>query len=378
MSEPVLAGDTAAADCWTLREIYQQPATLRATQALLIDNRNAIEQFIAPLLADPALRIILTGAGTSAFIGQSLAPCLSQNLNRVIEAIPTTDIVSAPHLHLHRDIPTLLVSLGRSGNSPESLAALDLTDAHIGRAHHLILTCNPAGGLAERSGKRTKVIILPDTTHDRGFAMTSSFTAMMLAALAILSGIDAMTRRIPAIVYAVAEMLERAEPVAALLARRDFDRVVYLGSGIFTGLAREAALKLMELSDGGVVTSYDSPMGFRHGPKTIITDKTLVMVFVSNDGLTGRYDRDILSELIRDGRCGAVVAVSTQPEHEDTIILPNMQDVSDCDLLFPFIVPAQLFSLHVSLALDLNPDRPNRSGTVSRVVQGVQIHQELV
>ncbi|MFM9937263.1 MAG: SIS domain-containing protein [Novosphingobium sp.] len=374
-----LAEPETAADCWTLREIRQQPETLRAVQAVLDAERAGIDAFLAPLLADPARRVILTGAGTSAFIGQSLAPTLSSDLGRVVEAVATTDIVGAPDLHLRRTIPTLLVSFGRSGSSPESLAALDLANAMVDDIHHLIITCNAGGQLAARSssdaaGARTKVVILPEETHDRGFAMTSSFTGMMLAALASFSGIAAFAARTPAIADGVATMTMRADPVMTALAARGFNRVVYLGSGGFSGLAREAALKLMELSDGALVTAFDSTLGFRHGPKTIITPETLVVVFIANDPHTRRYDRDMLAELIADGRCGAVLAVSTEPEAAETLVLGEMAGAADCDLLFPYIVPAQLLALRVSYALGLTPDQPNRSGTVNRVVQGVRIY----
>ena len=359
---------------WTRREIEQQPDTLRATQALLRARQAEIEAFVAPLLARPELRVVLTGAGTSAFIGECLAPWLSNLLGRPVEAIATTDIVSAPALHLRRDAPTLLVSFGRSGSSPESIAAVDLVDATVAEAYHLVITCNPDGELGRRANANTHVVVLPEATHDRGFAMTSSFSAMTLAALSILGGIAALDARVPAIAAAVGETLARSEPVAADLAARGFKRVVYLGSGVFKGLAREAALKLMELSDGAVVTAFDTALGFRHGPKTIINGETLAVVFVSNDPLTRLYDLDIVEELRGDGRCGAVITVSAQPEDGADIAVAGMAAAVDADLLFPFIVPAQLFGLHVSLVLGLTPDRPNASGTVNRVVQGVRIH----
>ena len=359
---------------FTGREIAQQPATLRATQALLRANRAAIEAFIAPLLARPDLRVVLTGAGTSAFIGECLAPWLSRELGRPVEAIATTDIVSGPTLHLRRQTPTLLVSFGRSGSSPESIATANLLDAHVDEAFHLIVTCNAEGELAQRSGENIHVVVLPEATHDRGFAMTSSFSAMMFAALSILSGIDWLDGRIDAIAAAVEDAVSNAESPIASLAGRGFKRVVYLGSGVFKGLAREAALKLMELSDGAVVTAFDTALGFRHGPKTIINAETLAVVFVSNDPLTRLYDLDIVDELRSDGHSGAVVAISAQPGDDAQIVIAGMAEAVDADLLFPFIVPAQLFGLHVSLALGLKPDRPNASGTVNRIVQGVRIH----
>ncbi|MES2058415.1 MAG: SIS domain-containing protein [Pseudomonadota bacterium] len=375
MPEPLLAPETHGVDAsWTRREIHQQPETLRATQALLRDRRAEIEAFIAPLIVRPELRIILTGAGTSAFIGECLAPWLSGVLGRPVEAIATTDIVSAPLLYLRADAPTLLVSFGRSGSSPESVAAVDLADAIIDEAYHLIVTCNAEGELARRGSGNTHVVVLPEATHDRGFAMTSSFSAMMLAALSILGGIDACDARGPSTAAAVEDVLKRCAPLIADLATRGYKRVVYLGSGVFKGLAREAALKLMELSDGAVVTAFDTALGFRHGPKTIINADTLAVVFVSNDPLTRRYDLDIVEELRSDGRCGALAVISAQPGDGADITIAGMADAVDADLLFPFIVPAQLFGLHVSLALGLTPDRPNASGTVNRIVQGVRIY----
>lgn len=375
MAEPLLSPtQDARSDTWTHREIRQQPDTLRATQALLMEQRGAIAAFLEPLLARRDLRIIMTGAGTSAFIGDCLAPSLSQALGRPVEAIATTDIVSSPHLYVRRDVPTLLVSFGRSGNSPESLAAIDLADSLVEDMFHLILTCNGDGRLASRATPRALVLTLPEATHDRAFAMTSSFSAMLLAALAIFGGITAMDRRIAAITAAVADQLDRAPPVMAQLAQSRFERVVYLGSGAFKGLAREAALKLMELSDGAVVTAYDTALGFRHGPKTIINARTLVVMFMSNDQLTGQYDRDMLAELHRDGRCGKIIAIAAQPVAGDALPVAGMADAQDCDLLFAYVVPAQLLGLAIAQALQLNPDQPNRNGTVNRVVQGVQIH----
>lgn len=375
MSETLLApGGEARDTSWTRREIEQQPETLVATHALLRAHQREIEAFVAPVLACPDLRVILTGAGTSSFIGECLAPWLTGLLGRPVEAIPTTDIVSAPSLYLRAEAPTLLVSFGRSGNSPESIAAVDLVDVVVRDAYHLIVTCNAEGELAQRGSDNTHVVLLPEATHDRGFAMTSSFSAMMLAVLSILGGIDALDARVPAIAAAVADVRVQAEPLVAELGTRGFKRVVYLGSGVFKGLAREAALKLMELSDGAVVTAFDTAMGFRHGPKTIINADTLAVVFISNDALTRRYDLDMVEELRSDGRCGALAVISARPSDGADITIAGLSDAADADLLFPFIVPAQLFGLHVSLSLGLTPDRPNASGTVNRVVQGVRIY----
>jgi len=375
MPETLVASDrpTTSDDSWTRREILQQPATLRATQAVLVSTREAIDAFLGPLLAKADLRIMLCGAGTSAFIGECLAPWLTATLGRPVEAVATTDIVGSPDLYLDPNRPTMMVSFGRSGNSPESIAAVDLADARLS-IHHLVITCNADGALAQRAGPHGHVVLLPEETHDRAFAMTSSFTAMMLAALSIFTGVDSMDARVEAIANAVAATVAKADDIARVLAGQEFERVVYLGSGVFQGLAREAALKLLELTDGAIPTAFDSSLGFRHGPKTIVTPRTLVVVFVSNDPLTRLYDLDILAELRADGRCGAILAIAAQEGGNDTLLVEGASALVDADLLFPYIVPAQLFGLHCSLRQGRTPDRPNASGTVNRVVQGVRIH----
>ena len=196
----------------------------------------------------------------------------------------------------------------------------------------------------------------------------------MLAGLAIFTGIEAFGARIEPIARAVGAVLAEAEPRMAALARRGFGRVVYLGSGPFKGLAREAALKLLELTDGALVTSFDSTTGFRHGPKTIVDRDTLVVVFVSNDPLARAYDRDMIEELRTDDVAGAVIALSAEGDVGETIAVDGLERADDIDLLFPYIVPAQLFALHASIERGLTPDTPNAAGTVNRVVQGVRIH----
>ena len=299
---------------------------------MLAADRDGLENFLRPLLDRNGMRVILTGAGTSAFIGECLAPYLDAKLACRVEAIATTDLVSAPYLYFERETPTLLVSFGRSGNSPESVAALDLADQFVHEIFHLVVTCNAEGALAGKASTsgNGRTILLPEETHDRSFAMTSSFSCMMYAALAALSGIDGMQARIEPIAQAVEAVIKQQAAPMRALAGRGYERVVYLGSHIFKGLAREAALKLLELTDGGIVAAYDSPMGFRHGPKTIVNGKTLVVVFLSNNAYTRRYDLDLLDEIARDGKSGGLLAISARddglPAGVGQVVIPSMRD----------------------------------------------------
>lgn len=364
----------------TAREIAHQPDVWLSIHQQLQAARPALDAFLQPLLAQPDLRIVLTGAGSSAFIGQCLAPALLQRLGQRpgirIEAVATTDIVSSPAQCLQPDVPTLLVSFARSGNSPESLAAVELADQLVEHSHHLIVTCAAEGALNRRLAGQphAHVLLLPDETHDRAFAMTSSFTGMLLAA-AWAFGLAAHS--VTALAGAATTLMASETDRLYALAEGRFDRVVYLGSNALQGLAREAALKLLELTDGQLVALADSPLGFRHGPKTFLNDRTLVVLFLSNDPYTRKYDLDLLHELRREGRArvlalGAFDSIDTP--HADDVPLALPGTASDLVLAPVALVFAQCLALLASLQRGIRPDTPSASGTVNRVVQGVTIH----
>jgi tagatose-6-phosphate ketose/aldose isomerase len=365
---------------WTATEIAQQGAMLRKTQAGLLARKEALERFLLPLVHRTDMRVILGGAGTSSFIGECLAPFLASTLQCRVEAIATTDLVSAPALYFEAGTPTLLVSFGRSGNSPESAAALDLAEQLVREIHHVAITCNPDGELAHRiaSSRNGEMILLPEETNDRSFAMTSSFSAMTWAGLATLCGIEGMGARIDRVASAMDRVVATQAAAMKSLAACRYERVVYLGSHIFKGLAREAALKLLELTDGRVVALHDSPLGFRHGPKTIVNARTLVVIFLSDDAYTRRYDLDLLQEIAQDGNAGGVLAICARnedlPSGVDKLTIPGMAQAHDIDLLLPFIAAPQMFAFEAAIECGLTPDNPNKSGTVHRVVQGVRIH----
>lgn len=373
---------TRAGALHTAREIEQQPASWQRTLALARERRLQLETFLAPLLARPELRIILSGAGSSAFIGQCLAPTLSRQLGRQVLAIPSTDLLSGPLEYLLPDVPTLLVSFGRSGASPESLAVVELGERLLSECYQLAITCNPQGALYRRchGQSRSFALLLPAETHDQGFAMTSSFTSMMLAALLAFGDGDTAleAQTLSRLCAGAEEVLVRHHDVLRELAAGAFSRVVFLGSNALTAIAREAALKLLELTDGQVVASHESPLGFRHGPKTIVSGDTLLVQFLSNDSYTRGYDLDLLRELREERRAGAVLAVSAQAHDAaalgHSLQLGGLAAARDCELAFPYVVCAQLYGFHRALRLGNRPDEPSASGTVSRVVRGVTIH----
>ncbi len=404
MTATVRPGTTAiddARESWTGREIAQQPRLWRALAASTSRDAAAHRTFLDPVLARGNLRIVLSGAGSSDFIGQMLAPALTGDLERRVEALATTDIVSNPRQAFAEDVPTLMVSFARSGDSPESVEAVRLADQLLTQVWHVVVTCSSEGALyREHSARESSLVLLmPDGSNDRGFAMTSSFSCMLLAASMLLrsahgpAGPEELTERLASALEAALPALDAR---AAAVAGRGYRRVVYLGSGPLAGLARESALKLLELTAGQVGAWFDSSLGFRHGPKAVVDDATLVVVLRSGDDHVRRYDDDIAVEL-RGGGAGADVLVvtggsSAPPDATDgaahgaahgaadgvddagTWRIDGLDGVDDTALAVVLLAAAQLIALHTSIALGLTPDDPFPSKEVNRVVRGVTIH----
>ncbi|SIN38153.1 SIS domain-containing protein [Micromonospora cremea] len=358
----------------TSREIAQQPAVWREIGRMTAEAGAETDAFLKPLLERPDLRIILTGAGTSAYVGEVLAPSLRRRLGRRVEALAATDIVADPLACFAEDVPTLLVSFARSGDSPESLTAPELASEVLTDCWHLVVTCNAQGRLARQHADRSSslVVLLPAAANDRGFAMTSSFTGMVLAGLLTLGSPDEdLVERLAA----AAEQVLATRPAAtADLAARGYDRIVYLGSGTLQGLARESALKVLELTAGGAVALSESALAFRHGPKSVLNEATLVVSYESNDPYTSQYDRDMVAELLRVIPERNLVTVTAHAGRPDAWTLPGIDDVDDAALALPAVICAQLIGLHFSLALGCTPDNPFPGGEVNRVVQGAIMH----
>lgn len=372
---------TATTGTWTEEEIRQQPASWIRSLNNIDNLRASIGNFLAPLLRKRELRIVLTGAGTSAFIGDIISPWLASHTGKNITAVPTTDLVTNPMDYLSAAHPLLLVSFARSGNSPESVAAVELANQCVPECYHLSITCNEAGSLYQTAvnSDNAYALLMPAETHDRGFAMTSSITTMMASCLAVFAPetINSHTFR---------DVADRCQTILTSLG--DFSqsvfgndpwkRIVYLGSGGLQGAARESALKVLELTAGKLAAFYDSPTGFRHGPKSLVDRETLVVVFVSSHPYTRLYDLDLLAELRRDRQAMRVVAIAaeTDPvvEAGPHILLPPARTFIDMEQAFCFLMYAQVFALSQSLRVGNTPDTPSASGTVNRVVQGVVIH----
>ena len=368
----------------TTREIYQQPQVWQTA----FENYKAQSDKIVAFLngigeKHDYIKVILTGAGTSAYVGDTLLPYFRKIYDERkwnFNAIATTDIIANPLAYLHKEVTTILVSFARSGNSPESVAAVDLAKDIVEELYQITITCAAEGKLAQQAhgDERNLLLLQPAPSNDAGFAMTSSFTSMMLTALLVFDKADlaAKAEKVSALMTLSQEVLDSAEAIQKMVSL-DYNRVIYLGAGPFFGLAHEAQLKILELTAGQVATMYESPVGFRHGPKSLVNEKTVVVVFGSTDSYTKLYDLDLVREVAGDEIARKVILLTDQKEdleNVEQVIFSSQQLADDVYRVFPYIVYGQLFALLTALKVNNRPDTPSPTGTVNRVVQGVIIH----
>lgn len=368
----------------TATEIHQQPRLWLETFAVIEENKEGIEQFFKNNLKANT-RIVLTGAGTSDYVGKTIKNHLSTLLSRTVEAIPTTDIVSNPQDLIYEDVPTILVSFARSGNSPESVGAFDLFN-NIKEIAHLVFTCNPDGALAKKSidGANNLRILMPTDSDDKGFAMTGSFSCMMLSALLAfdIHHLDANKKIIEFIANQGEQILETGWAAVKQICGTNPSRMVYLGSGFLQNLAQELMLKNLELTNGNIVATHESILGYRHGPKTFTNDETVIIVMISQHAYTHKYDIDLIKEMFNDDGKHQVVVLDYGNHPELKSICHQYYAIDGAKVpsiftVFNYLLYGQMIGLYNSIRLGFTADNPVPSGAVNRVVKGVTIHSFL-
>lgn len=368
----------------TTREIEYQPSLWKEAFQLYLDAFNDISDFLSGIYQKHNfIDVIFTGAGTSEFVGQSISNYLNQanDLKKLrFSSVGSIELVARPMDYLQEDVPTILVSFARSGNSPESLAAIENAKKLVRDLYQISITCAPDGklALAAREEENHLLLLQPAGSNDKGFAMTGSYTCMSLTALLVFSPESQTVKEkwVDTISKLGQDILNRVDSIKDIV-DLDFSRVIYLGSGGLYGVAREAQLKLLELTAGHIATMFETPLGFRHGPKSFINDETLVIHFTSNDSYTKQYDIDLLREVATDQIAKKVIALSSEkiPVNLENVTLSDgSKELPDVFLTFPYIIFGQVFATMTALKLGNKPDTPSPTGTVNRVVQGVTIY----
>lgn len=407
----------------TPAEIRGQMELWESTFTIFRAKLERIRAFLGGFLRAEKKHVICAGAGTSEYIGYCVEGLLRRRLQVPVDVVSTASLVTNPETVLLKKYDTLLVSFARSGNSPESLGAVLTADMVSDRVRHLVVTCNERGALAkwaeraqsraaeadsetadaaravgrgsvvrgapveERASEKVFALLLDGRTDDKGLAMTSSFTNMVVAGQLLAHAFDFAEcgARLARTAEAAKNFLGPASEAARELGALDFERAVFLGSGPHWGTAIESRLKLQELTAGRVMCAFDTFMGLRHGPAALIDGRTLIVAYISKDPYRRGYEIDLLRELrgkklgMRTVACGPAlddrtrslvdVALDFDPGGASGIDDEHAPPVS--------VIFGQLLGLFKSLALGLMPDAPSRTGIINRVVKGVRVYNLL-
>lgn len=366
----------------TKSEIEQQPELWKDIYSLIELQRFEIRDFLYEYVKSENSEVIFTGAGSSYYIGEMVSGIFQYHTGVTSRAVSTTEIVTHPELYINPERKTLLISFARSGNSPESFAAIQNAEAVSKNVGNFIICCNKDGGVMKKDIQNTYKLLLPEKTNDKGLAMTSSLTSMLLAALMIsrIEDINALKKQVEIASTYATGIISKGMQVFYNAVESDIERAVFLGSGPFLGVAREAHLKVQELTNGRLICKFDSFLGFRHGPKAVVNDKTLLVYFFSNNEYVQKYERDLVNSIKESAKPAFSLGIS---ENEVGVIgldqqitfSQNGNYIEEEFLMLSSLVTAQLFGFYKSVKEGFDPDNPSVNGAIHRVVQGVSIYE---
>ncbi len=372
----------------TPAEIAQQPDTWLVTSALFESRRSEIVEFLSAAGLDAASAsrptIFLIGAGTSDYIGQCLAHLLRKCWQREVIPVPSTDLLTHMDDWLIPGKKYIWISFSRSGESSEGVAVLERARKHHPDIRHLIISCNKDSTMIRGSLRQPHTLAIPlaDAVNDNGLAMTSSFSNMLVfgQCLAHMNNFGAYEQLLPTVAEAGRQFLPQAAESASALAEGGFTKACFVGSGPLRAVARECALKLLEMTAGQTPTMSESVLGLRHGPMAALDEDTLFVCFLSSDERIQRYERDLLGEIGNKQlvRCRVAIGGAAMPARGSfsEYSVPFASTVSVADDYRPAVDVffGQLLGLFFSLRWDLKPDCPSPNGAISRVVQNLSIH----
>lgn len=363
---------------YTPAEIAQQPETWRTTHRLFGGVRAELKSFLKQAQTE-RWGIYLVGAGTSDYIGHSIANLLRRRWGCDVSAIASTDLLTNRDDLVIADRDYLWISFSRSGDSPEGVAVLEQALASSPRVRHLIVSCNRNGRMVELAQQRDNcfAMLLDDVVNDRSLAMTSSFTNMVVFGqeLAHLWDNEPFEATLDTMTMAANYILNEGAELAHSLARQGYRRACFVGAGALGAVARESALKILELTSGDLQTMHETTLGLRHGPMSSLNMETLFTGFISSEDRRRRYDLDLLNEIRAKQVVRTIVAVGrTDAASDYSLHCKTFDDLDDAYRPAVDVIFGQMLGLFSSIELGLKPDSPSPNGLISRVVEQFAIY----
>lgn len=341
----------------TLNEILSQP---QVWQAALADFKQSAR--VAAILEQTKTRTewLFVGCGSSFYLAEAAAASWTLLTGQHARALPASELLLFSDLANATGSGLQSVIISRSGSTSEAVRAANLLSRE---SPTLGITCTADSDL-ERACHQTLHI---SSANEKSMVMTRSFTAMLLALQHLAASraqrpdfLDALQRVAIQFQTQVQSMSQR---VQAFVEKHSFADFVFLGQGPFHALAREAALKVMEMS-----CSYSQSfhtLEFRHGPKAVVSPETCLTFFLSESAIEA--ESEVLAEMKELG--GVTIAVCNLAtdaiRRSSDLVFEFGLDAPELAALAAFVAPSQLLGFFTGLKKNLNPDEPKN---LSRVV----------
>jgi tagatose-6-phosphate ketose/aldose isomerase len=373
---------------YTPREIAQQPETWQKTFELFEREQKRLCSFLEGAgVRDPEGErptVFLIGAGTSDYIGHALELLLRQQWGCEVVVCASTDLLPNLDTYIIPGVKYLWISFSRSGDSTEGVAVLEQAAERFPQVAHLVVTCNPRARMIEVCSAlaHASVVVLDDAVNDRSLAMTSSFTNMIVMGqcLAHAWSPDGYRESLNDMRAAGEALLVSGFALAEKLAAMRLPRLCLVGTGPLAAVAKESALKVLEMSAGEVKTMAESTLGLRHGPMAALDLETAFICFASSDARRLGYTADLLREV--GGKAITAIRVAIGPRSAEDALRPLCDiylalDSTAADEYRPVldVLVGQMLGLCTSIEFGLKPDAPSPGGVISRVVQEFAVYR---
>ena len=352
--------NTVSRDSNTYIEILSQPEIWRSVLLELSGGATSFEEVYNR--TSRRTTWLFVGCGTSYYLAEATAASRRLQTGQAAFAVAASEIMLFPDAALLRTPDLQAVVISRSGETSEALRALELLRDRY-KVPTLGITCGTNTPLEAGSD----LCVSLNTANDKSPVMTRSFTSMLIS-LQLLgartSGDTKLLKEMEKVADRCASLIEGwSSSVEEFVAKQDFAAYAFLGQGPFYGIAREAALKLTEMS-----CSFGQPfhtLEFRHGPKAIVGPEICLTFFLSDSG--NEAERKVLVDMKELG--GTVIAICNRANSEVRkscdLVFEIDVDVREVALLAPFVIPVQLMGFHTGVKKGLTPDNPRN---LSRVV----------
>lgn len=353
---------------WMLREIHEQPATLRATLARYVAEGKFREDTCGPLrtwLHDAGNEIVICASGSSRHAGM-VAEILIEDASGMAVDVEYASEYTYRAERAVKNAAVMVVS--QSGETADTLAALRRA---VAAGHPTLAMTNVDGSTMAREATAS---FPTEAGRERAIPATKSFTAQLLNVylLSLLAaeakGIELPTvglEELASIPGLIEEQLAGWEDSVRDVAARykEATSFLFLGRGVHYPVAREGALKLKE---SAYLHAEGYPSGeLKHGPNALVSEGIpLVMIATvdrQDEGSVARYEKvlALMDDMRKQG--ADILAVCNTGDAAVAGLATNIIEVKETrEGLLPIceVVPLQMLSYFMAINNGIDVDHP--------------------